>query len=117
MTSIPGGAAVVVGHDIYTDLAFERGATSHDLVHRHVYVSSASGAVYQINYNAHSLEAVYQLHNAAINSIVINNGFAVTGSDDKFLRVWPVDFSDFFLEAEHEAPVTAIGMSPDGLQV
>jgi hypothetical protein len=27
----------------------------------------------------------------------------MTASDDRFLRVWPVDFSDFFLEAEHEA--------------
>ncbi|KAK9836570.1 hypothetical protein WJX74_003288 [Apatococcus lobatus] len=34
-----------------------------------------------------------------------------------FLRIWPLDFSDFLLEAEHEAPVTSIGVSQDGLHI
>lgn len=112
-----GGVAVSVGHDIFTDLAFEGGASVSLLHSRHVYVASVSGAVYQIDYDNHRLDAVYQLHGAAINAIAVNDGFAITGCDDKFVRVWPVDFSDFFLEAEHEAPVTAVGISPDGLQV
>lgn len=45
-----------------------------------------------------ALLCVYQLHGAAINALVIHDGFAVTGSDDKQLRVWPMDFSDFLLE-------------------
>lgn len=41
---------------------------------------------------------MYQLHSAAINSLVVHDGFVVTGSDDKLLRVWPMDFSDFLME-------------------
>jgi hypothetical protein len=44
------------------------------------------------------LLCVYQLHSAAINSLVVFDGFCVTGSDDRQLRVWPMDFSDFLLE-------------------
>ena len=73
--------------------------------------------MYQVNYDAHVLEAVYQLHTAAINSIAVNEGFAITGSDDAFLRVWALDFADYFLEAEHESAVTSVGLSSDGLQV
>ena len=109
--------AVSVGHDIFTDLAFEGGGTLAMMKSRHVFVSSVSGSIYQIDYDAHRLDAVYQLHSAAINSIAINEGFAITGSDDKVLRVWPIDFSDYFLEAEHETPVTAVATSADGLQV
>ena len=47
----------------------------------------------------------------------MSEGFCITGSDDKFLRVWPVDFSDFFLEVEHDSPVTGVGISPNQLQV
>ena len=47
---------------------------------------------------SHQLECVYQLHSAAINCIVIRDGLCVTGSDDRMLRVWPTDFSDFLLE-------------------
>lgn len=52
----------------------------------------------QVNYGKRQLDCVYQLHTGAINAIQINEGFCVTASDDKFVRVWPVDFSDFFLE-------------------
>eukprot|EP00798_Chlamydomonas_sp_ICE-L_P014445 gene14445-20453_t len=84
---------------------------------RHVYVASAAGSVFEVSYGARTLTCVYQLHSAAINSLVVHDGFCVTGSDDKQLRVWPMDFSDYLLEAEHEAPVTSVGTSHDGLRV
>lgn len=46
-----------------------------------------------------------------------NEGFCVTASADRHLRVWPLDFSDFFLEAQHESAVTAVDVSADGLRV
>jgi hypothetical protein len=33
-----------------------------------------------------------------INAIAVHEGFAVTASDDKFMRVWPLDFTDYLLE-------------------
>lgn len=116
LAATASGMAVSVGHDIFTDLAFETGASVALLDTRRVFVSSVSGSIYQIDYNNHRLEAVYQLHSAAINSVALSEGFAITGSDDKVLRVWPTDFSDYFLEAEHETPVTSVDTSADGLQ-
>lgn len=38
----------------------------------------------------------------AINSISVSSSFCATGSEDGFLRLWPLDFSSVFLEAgEH----------------
>ena len=54
--------------------------------------------VLQINYGTRTLQRVYQLHSAAINCMLVSEGLCVTGSDDKYLRVWPLDFSDFLLE-------------------
>lgn len=54
--------------------------------------------VLQINYGTRTLERVYQLHSAAINCMLVSEGLCVTGSDDRFMRVWPLDFSDFLLE-------------------
>ena len=53
----------------------------------------------------------------AINSLSINETFCVTGSDDGFLRLWPLDFANVYLEAEHEGPVTAVDFSADGLKI
>lgn len=41
---------------------------------------------------------VYQLHSAAINALIVHDGFCVTASDDRQLRVWPMDFTDYLLE-------------------
>ncbi len=41
----------------------------------------------------------------------------MTGSEDTYLRVWPLDFSEFFMEAKHEGTVGAVEISPDGLKV
>ena len=101
----------------FTTLAFEIGYGVTDLDAKRLYVATATGAVVQVNYGKRELECVYQLHDGAINALAINEGFAVTASDDRFLRVWPTDFSDFFLEAEHEAPVTSACVSSDGLQI
>lgn len=34
-----------------------------------------------------------------------------------FLRVWPFDFSEFFIEAKHSGAVTNIDIRGDGLQI
>eukprot|EP00955_Chlamydomonas_euryale_P104737 365590-Chlamydomonas_euryale.AAC.8 len=49
---------------------------------------------------------IYQLHGAAINSLSVHESFCVTAGDDALLRVWPLDFSDYLLEAAHEGSVT-----------
>ena len=47
----------------------------------------------------------------------MNEAFCVTGSEDTYLRVWPLDFSEFFMEAKHEGTVCAVDISWDGLKV
>lgn len=40
--------------------------------------------------------------------------YAVTGAEDNKLRLWPLDFTDFLLEAQHEGCVTQIHVALDG---
>lgn len=104
----------------YTDLAFEAAygaAPSSGGADRRLFVCSTAGTVAQVNYDTRELECVFRLHDGPVRAIAVNEGFCVTGSDDKFLRVWPLDFSEFFLEAEHEGPVTAVDISWNGLGI
>eukprot|EP00939_MAST-03C_sp_MAST-3C-sp1_P005262 g5262.t1 len=82
--------------------------------HRRIFVASALGTVLQINYDTRGLECVFQLHDAAIHGICVNDGYCATVSGDCVLRVWPLDFSDFFLEARHDGPVCAVDISKNG---
>jgi len=119
------GSAVVLNHHarntVFTSLDFDYGFRSTDPSEneslKRVFVASKHGLVFQINYHNESLEGTFQLHDSAIYSIAVNDAFCVTGSEDQYLRVWPLDFSEFFMEAKHEGTVSSVDISADGLKV
>lgn len=73
--------------------------------------------VYQLNYDDETLDATYCTNDSPIHSIAINQQFCVTGSKDKFLRIWTLDFNEFLMEAKHEGTVCSVDISQDGLRV
>uniref|UniRef100_UPI0037E729E7 WD repeat-containing protein 90 n=1 Tax=Semicossyphus pulcher TaxID=241346 RepID=UPI0037E729E7 len=118
----------------FTDVAFEEG--SQNLDERTLFASSRSGHIFEIDYsrvvvrNVRRLLPAQQQHanrrekrtfntgqGIAVNSISVSSSFCATGSEDGFLRLWPLDFSAAFLEAEHEGPVSLVSVSSDSLQV
>nr|XP_033770291.1 WD repeat-containing protein 90 isoform X1 [Geotrypetes seraphini] len=121
----------------FTDLAFEEGySPDREPQDRMLYVCSKSGHILEIDYKKVSIRNVRRLlpsqrqhaqrrekqtfnsgPGIAINSISISATFCATGSEDGYLRLWPMDFSAVFLEAEHEGPVSSVAISPDSLKV
>ncbi|XP_054442774.1 WD repeat-containing protein 90 [Pteronotus mesoamericanus] len=53
----------------------------------------------------------------AISSLSVSQAECAVGSEDGYLRLWPLDFSSVLLEAEHEGPISSVCLSPDGLRV
>lgn len=88
---------------VFTCLDFEHGFQSADKDEnesmKRVFVGTKHGMVYQINYQKETHENQFKTNDAAIYSIAVNDAFCVTGSEDSFLRVWPLDFQEFFMEA------------------
>ncbi|XP_067101587.1 WD repeat-containing protein 90 [Osmerus mordax] len=121
----------------FTDVAFEEGQRSHgDPEDRSLFASSRSGHILEIDYgnvvirNVRRLLPAHKSHSQrrekqtfstgpgiAVNSISVSSAFCATGSEDGYLRLWPLDFSTVFLEAEHEGPVSLVSVSADGLSV
>lgn len=115
------GSAVVLNHHarntVFTSLDFEwsaRAAANYGSLNpisreneslKRIFVASKHGMVFQINYATEALEATYRTNESAIYTIAVNEAFCVTGSEDQYLRVWPLDFSEFFMEAKHEGTV------------
>ncbi|KAM6299212.1 WD repeat-containing protein 90 [Aegotheles albertisi] len=116
----------------FTDLAFEEGhVAEREPEDRTLFVCSKSGHVLEVDYKKVCVRSARRLLPAqpqqksgsstgsgiAINSISISSTFCATGSEDGYLRLWPLDFSAVVLEAEHEAPVSSVCISPDGRKV
>ena len=53
----------------------------------------------------------------SLQCMCVNESFCVTGSDDGYVRLWPLDFKHVLLEAQHDGPVTAVDISMDCLRV
>ncbi|XP_036389825.1 WD repeat-containing protein 90 [Megalops cyprinoides] len=121
----------------FTDVAFEEGhCAEKDPEDRTLFASSRSGHILEIDYksvvirNVRRLLPAQQAHSQrrekqtfstgpgiAVNSISISSAFCATGSEDGYLRLWPLDFSTVFLEAEHEGPVCLVSISEEGHSV
>ena len=120
---LPGFSVVLNEHSRlhFKDLIFEptlNGIVTADaVVARRLFAVTDSGALFQLHFGDRQLECGYQLHTGTINGVRVNEGFCATVSSDGFLRMWPLDFSDYFLEASHEAPVSCLDVSYDGLQI
>ncbi|KAH0631787.1 hypothetical protein JD844_019595 [Phrynosoma platyrhinos] len=105
----------------FTDLDFEAGHSSQcEPEDRTLFVCSRSGHVLEIDYKTvairnarrllpaevqHSHRREKQTFNSgpgiALNSICLSSSFCATASEDGYLRLWPLDFSEVFLEADN----------------
>ena len=82
-----------------------------------VYIGSNGGCIFQIACNNQELEAVYKVQDSAILALAVNEAFCATGSKDGYLRIWPVDFSEFLIEAKHDTGVCAVDISYDAMDI
>uniref|UniRef100_A0A3P9M4E0 WD repeat domain 90 n=1 Tax=Oryzias latipes TaxID=8090 RepID=A0A3P9M4E0_ORYLA len=121
----------------FSDVTFEEGNASHKHVDdRTLFACSRSGHIFEIDYGRVSVKNMRRLlpsqqqhasrrekwtfntgPGIAINSISVSSSFCATGCEDGFMRLWPLDFSAVFLEAEHEGPVSMVSVSVDSQKV
>ncbi|XP_006873982.1 PREDICTED: WD repeat-containing protein 90 [Chrysochloris asiatica] len=120
-------------HALYfTDLTFSQGQDGpHTL-----YVSSRSGHILEVDIQhmvvrharrllpvkppggPHPQKATFTSGpGVTISSLSVSPALCAVGSEDCYLRLWPLDFSAVLLEAEHEGPISSVRFSPDGLRV
>jgi hypothetical protein len=79
------------------------------------FVSSNRGFILQCHLSSLQVLAVYQLYedHVSIDCLVLGHGCCVTGGSNHILRVWPLDFEDFLLEARHEGKIVELMMRND----
>ena len=68
------------------------------------YACTKNGYLFEIHYKRIAVTRVWHLlpsdgGGVAINALCVHEAFCVTGSEDGFLRLWPLDFTAAFLEA------------------
>ncbi|ELR62902.1 WD repeat-containing protein 90, partial [Bos mutus] len=121
----------------FTDLAFGPAQDGHPhLPLPGSYVCSRSGHILEIDHQRMAVRHARRLlplqtprdplaqkqtfssgPGIAISSLGVSRSACAVGSEDGYLRLWPLDFSSVLLEAEHEGPVTSVRVSPGGLRV
>lgn len=55
-----------------------------------------------------------QTNSGKITSLSTWGGTCAVGSEDTFLRTWPLNFEEYEIEAQHEGVVSCVAFSGDG---
>jgi WD40 repeat protein len=97
---------------LFTALAYESPATAKPGTVR-LFAATATGLLFCVNVGQHVVDSVFRLHTGAIHSLAVNHGLCATGSDDKTVRVWPLDFSQYTLESALDAAVTSVSFAAE----
>ena len=79
-----------------------------------VFFSSSKGVLLKVDPVLEVVVCSYHLHDGPIRSLFIQGGYAVTGGEDSKLKVWPMSFNEFLLEAQHEGPVSTLYVAAGG---
>lgn len=116
-----GGKAVVLNqfarNSNFQTLDFDNPFMGESASKGRLFVGNNLGCIFQISCNSKELDAVYKIHDSPITALAINDAFCVTGSEDGFVRVWPIDFSEFLIEAKHDSAVMSIDIAFDALEI
>lgn len=46
--------------------------------------------------------------NTPVYAVAANEGFCITGGAEGLVRIWPLDFADFLIEAKHDGPIRSL---------
>ncbi len=76
----------------FTCLDYEHDFNSNDQSIKHILFGSKLGKVFVVDYEKGNLLATYKTNESSITSIAANKNFCVIGSEDTYLRFWPLDF-------------------------
>lgn len=116
-----GGKAVVLNqyarNSYFLCLDYDNPFMGDNMNKGRLFVGNNMGCIFQVSCNSMELDAVYKIHDTAINAISVNDAFCSTGSEDGYLRVWPIDFSEFLIEAKHDSPIVSIDIAFDALDI
>lgn len=116
-----GGKAVVLNqyarNSFFNCLDYDNPFMGDNMSKGRLFVGNNMGCIFQVSCNTMELDAVYKIHDTPITSLAVNDAFCATGSEDGYLRVWPIDFSEFLIEAKHDSPVITIDIAFDALDI
>jgi WD40 repeat protein len=116
-----GGKAVVLNQyareNNFICLDYDNPLIGDDFNRGRVFIGSNKGCVFQVSCNTQELEAIYKIQDSAILSICVNDAFCATGSLDGYLRVWPIDFKEFIIEAKHDSGVCSVDIGYDAIEI
>lgn len=100
---------------VFTHMAFQSmDGTGNTTGKEYLFVASSKGMLMKIDCAKEQIICSYQLHSGAISALAAGDGILITGGEDSRLRIWPLDLTDFLMEAHHESTVSHVSLSEEG---
>jgi WD40 repeat protein len=100
--------------------------TDMDMNENLIYATSQTGQIFMFNPARMEIEKVKVLQPMFksesetmiyFNSLSVSDSYCAIGSSDSYVRIWPLDFNQVIVEAEHKTSISNCRFSPDHLRL
>ena len=88
----------------------ECNCTDLDLTAKKAYVSNTKSSILQVNLQSKEIESITSLTTQGITRIKILEDIVMTCSSDCFVRFWPLNFQEVYMEVQHKSKVISADM-------
>jgi len=58
-----------------------------------VYAGTTSGLLYKLDYHRNYIIGIFKIHKESVTAITTTESYCITGSEDKTIKIWPLDIS------------------------
>lgn len=98
----------LIGTTIPIPTASPQSFTDLEVSGKKAYISSSKGSIFIINLLLKELEVALSIHTSSISRVKICEDIVITSSEDTYVRLWPLDFHEVYMEIQHKSKVSDI---------
>ena len=88
----------------------QHGFSDLEITPKTAYVCSTKGSIFIISLLTREVEATFYIHRGPITRVRILEDIVMTSSEDTYLRLWPLDFHEVYMEVQHKTKVCSIDL-------
>ena len=88
----------------------ESNCTDLDTTAKKAYISNTKSSILQVNLQSKEIESITSLSSQGITRIKILEDIVMTCSLDCFVRFWPLNFQEVYMEVQHKSKVISADM-------
>ena len=103
---------IIMQRILVNELSANEKYTAMDISGNYIYLGSDKGTIIKFDTNSYKVENTYRMNDSIIHTLSVNDIFCAIGTG-KYLRIWPLEFTEHLLEVKHDGSLLSTDANQD----